>query len=134
MRISFTGTRAGMSEWQKQQLRKFFESNVNSITYFVHGSCAGADVEAHRIARDTLGRNIYIIAVPSTAKTRVEVDANYTFDPKPPLERDKDIVNLGCDLLIAAPRRMYEELRSGTWHTVRYARKKKVKVEILWRD
>lgn len=44
---------------------------------------------------------------------------------KPYLERNKDIANEGIDGLIAAPSGWVEELRSGTWATVRYARKLK---------
>jgi hypothetical protein len=73
---------------------------------------------------------------PSTAKTRTDLllDVDFLAEAKPPLERNEDIVDFGRDLLIAAPLQMVEVVRSGTWHTVRYARKKKVTVEILWRD
>ena len=135
MKVSFTGTRSGMSAWQKQQLEKFFLDHRGEISVLVHGACMGADEEAHAIARKVFGKSLYIAIFPSTAKTRVDgLDAQFVGARKPPLERDKDIVNLGADLLIAAPKQMHEFPRSGTWATVRYARKKKVKVEIFWRE
>jgi hypothetical protein len=42
--------------------------------------------------------------------------------PKPFLDRNKDIVN-SCDILIACPENDIEVLRSGTWSTIRYAKK-----------
>ena len=135
MRVSFTGTRSGMNPWQKQQLEKFLKEHKNRMTIFAHGSCVGADVEAHAMVQGICGSGIYIAVFPSTAKTRVHVQgADYIADPKPPLERDKDIVDCGCDLLLAAPLQMNEALRSGTWSTIRYAKKKKVRVEIFWRE
>ena len=135
MKVSFTGTRSGMSAWQKQQLEKFFLDHRGEISVFVHGACMGADEEAHAIARKVFGKSLYIAILPSTAKTRVDgLDAQFVGARKLPLERDKDIVNLGADLLIATPKEMHEFPRSGTWATVRYARKKKVRVEILWRE
>ncbi len=47
--------------------------------------------------------------------------------------RDKDIVN-PAERMIAAPAGTTEELRSGTWATIRYARKKKVPLSIVWPD
>jgi hypothetical protein len=38
------------------------------------------------------------------------------------LDRNRDIVD-NCDLLIATPKETTEVLRSGTWSTVRYAKK-----------
>ena len=136
MKVSFTGTRQGMSEWQKQQLDMWAWTNRNKLVQFSHGCCIGADVEAHLIIRKRCENNVFISVFPSTAKTRAEVpaDANYIALAKPPLERDKDIVDAGHDLLIAAPLLMKDFSRSGTWATVRYARKKKVPVLILWRD
>ena len=49
------------------------------------------------------------------------------------LERNRDIVD-ACDILIACPRTLKEELRSGTWATVRYARKVGKPVAILWNN
>lgn len=53
-------------------------------------------------------------------------------EPKPYLVRNKDIVN-ASEGMLAAPRGP-EELRSGTWSTIRYARKCRKKVLIMWPD
>jgi predicted Rossmann fold nucleotide-binding protein DprA/Smf involved in DNA uptake len=53
--------------------------------------------------------------------------------PKAPLDRNRDIVDAAA-VLIAAPKEMTETLRSGTWATVRYARKQGKQVWIVWPD
>ncbi len=50
---------------------------------------------------------------------------------KPYLARNRDIVN-AADVLIAGPGGMEEIMRSGTWATVRYARKKQKPVIIVY--
>jgi len=50
---------------------------------------------------------------------------------KRPLERNSDIV-ADSDLLLATPRFYEEELRSGTWATVRRARKANKPLIIVW--
>jgi len=135
MKVSFTGTRLGMSRLQRQGLHDALEELRSSIVLFAHGCCIGADVEAHAIAREVCGPKLFIAALPSTAKTRAQVpsDCNFVARAKPPLERDKDIVDLGKDLLIAAPLTDQESTRSGTWHTIRYAKKIGVMVLLLSR-
>lgn len=135
MRVSFTGTRFGMSEWQEEQLTNFLKENVKRISVFAHGACSGSDEKAHRLARLIGGASLYIAIFPSTSKTRVfGLDAQYVAEPAPPLERDMNIVNLGRDLLLATPLTMVKTHRSGTWSTIGYAEKKKIPVNILWRN
>ena len=63
---------------------------------------------------------------PATGAKTPDWDAlgwpNYIRPAKPPLDRNHDIVER-CDLLIATPHTVEEQLRSGTWATIRYARK-----------
>jgi hypothetical protein len=82
---------------------------------FHHGAARGADTEAAYVA-DKLGYEI--IAYPAVRGHE--------------LERNRMIV-AACDLLIAAPLQDTEILRSGTWATVRYARKAGKQVILLQR-
>jgi len=54
-------------------------------------------------------------------------------EAKPYLDRNQDIVD-GADILIAAPNEDKEIVRSGTWSTVRYARKSKKKIILVLRS
>lgn len=138
MKIAFTGTREGMNEYQLEQLEKILTENRSFIVYGGHGNCIGADVQFHKAFRRILDRNTYLAVFPSTSKrTRAPDprDASYIDDPESPTTRDHTIViSAGPGgTLIAAPLDDNETAKSGTWLTVRYARKRKIKVIILKR-
>ena len=127
--VSLTGTRRGLQPEQKRAL-KWLLKKMNAFS-FHHGDCVGADVEAAALAH-ALGMKIY--RYPSDLN--ISGDSPYGLlaqGPKSPLTRNMDIVNKG-DCLVACPRTMSEELRSGTWTTVRYARKQGRLVWIVWPD
>jgi hypothetical protein len=122
-----------MSDFQKSELEEWIAAHPGQ---FYHGCCCGADMEFHHLVKKVWGREAFIGIFPSTAKTRAPIppDANFVAEPKPPLVRDKDIVRAGRDILLAAPLQMSEVLRSGTWSTVRFAKKLGVPVEMFWRE
>jgi predicted Rossmann fold nucleotide-binding protein DprA/Smf involved in DNA uptake len=84
---------------------------------FHHGDAEGADRQAAKLARQV---GLRVVKHP----------------PKPPgtakelLARNRDIV-AAVDVLLATPRTAKEVLRSGTWATIRYARKAHVRVLLL---
>lgn len=123
MRAGFTGTRRGMSPAQLRQLRKFLSWVGVMMDEFHHGAAEGADTEADillkhlKLASPNLFAGVTIVPHPAG---------------KDPLKRDREIVAL-VDLLIAAPAGDKEELRSGTWATVRYARAAGLPVVMLSR-
>ena len=53
--------------------------------------------------------------------------------PRPYLSRNKDIVR-ETDMLIATPAEAEEQRRSGTWSTIRFARKLGKPVFVIWPD
>lgn len=53
--------------------------------------------------------------------------------PEDLLARNRDIVD-ETEILIACPGHMHEELRSGTWSTIRYAVKIQRPHIIIWPD
>lgn len=84
-----------------------------------HGCCAGADNEANTIARVALGLET-TGHPPLDNRLRVACICDEWRQPKGYVDRDHDIVD-ETDRLVAAPRTAEEQLRSGTWLTVRYA-------------
>jgi hypothetical protein len=116
--VGFTGTRQGMSEQQQQRVRAWLFTRL-PIGEFHHGDCVGADHEAACIAEE-LG--IVTVAHPSLhTPMRAFHKSTRVLPPKPPLVRNRDIVDV-CSFLLVAPRLPREELRSGTWATFRYAK------------
>jgi hypothetical protein len=122
MKVGFTGSHSGMSLAQQKSLADLFRGI--EFSEFHHGDCIGADVIAHRICLENSNRPIVIHPPVKDTKRAFCTGANVTILPTEPyLIRNQKIV-LACDLLIATPRTGIESLRSGTWSTVRFARKR----------
>ena len=128
IKYGFTGTRTGLNNTQKDKINKLFEENIkqNKTIEIHHGDCVGADSEIHAICEKIINKyeNMKIIIhPPSDKKLRAFCKSSLICDPKPYLKRNKDIID-GTDILIACPYSNEEQLRSGTWSTIRYAKKK----------
>ena len=120
MKIGFTGTQKGMSDLQIEEI-------FNILTFFKdgefhHGDCIGSDIQAALIAKE-LG--YYVVSHPPIIMSkRGYFDQNdKILKPLDYIKRNHVIVDC-TDVLIAAPRTNIEEIRSGTWATIRYAEKK----------
>jgi hypothetical protein len=70
---------------------------------------------------------------PTNEKYRALKKSPFINDPRPYLDRNKDIVD-ASHMLIAIPNSPKEEERSGTWSTIRYAQKKGVPVMLIYPD
>lgn len=113
MKVGFTGTRSGMSAAQEAQLTFLLLHGLNStVTEFHHGAADGADSQAETLVNSLRSAHPHLLG-------HVRIHRWLTDDK--PLQRNRKIV-AHVDILIAAPRRDLEQLRSGTWATVRYAR------------
>ena len=129
MKIGFTGTREGMTKRQKKELERLLvEFLRGGASEFHHGDCVGADEEAHTIA-SALGYKV-VVHPPERAILRAFCAGDVILPKKGYLQRNKDIVD-STDVLIAAPKSGTEVLRSGTWSTIRYARRKGKQVIVL---
>lgn len=127
MKIGFTGTQEGATIDQARILWSYLRFAHPSE--FHHGDCNGADEVAHYIAK-SLG--IRIVGHPPTnPKKRAFCDCDEWREPKPYLERNHDIVNEAL-AMVGMPKGRDEELRSGTWATIRYARKLGTPIEIIY--
>lgn len=128
MTLGFTGTSEGMRPRQRKAVRQLlWQVNVLHL-----GDCVGADAEAYEEAVSlgvkTVGHP------PSDGKLRAFLTYDDERPAKPYLVRDRDIAMEGVHGLIAAPSGWVEELRSGTWATVRYARQAKRHIWIVRPD
>lgn len=96
-----------------------------------HGDAIGADGEFDEIAKDW---GFIRHAYPSNLwHQRAFCHTEFKYDPLPPLVRNKKIVLAG-QLLLAAPKTPDEQLRSGTWATLRFAVKMGVPILIVQPD
>lgn len=124
MILGFTGSRYGLSIAQRCDLERM----LRIATEFHHGDCVGGDEQAHNLAR-AYGVPI-VIHPPDDPRLRAYCqDAKLVHTPRPYLQRNREIVQ-ACEHLVAAPDGP-ERLRSGTWATVRIARRLGKQVTIL---
>ena len=125
----FTGTQIGATPIQIERILTLLEEE--DVTHLHHGDCIGADAQAHAAAQ-SLG--VKVILHPPTVTTKrawcknaVEVRRAFPY-----LERNHHIVDASTTL-IATPSGP-EELRSGTWATIRYARRMKTRCLVITPD
>jgi hypothetical protein len=127
MILGFTGTRRGFSVAQVFCLHSDIEDSGADL--MIHGGAEGADDCAVRVS-------VPIEIYPCIAyRFRLWADrgdgvVRLVHAPKPPLVRNQ-IIAKRCDHLIATPASEEGELNSGTWATVRYARKAGKPVTII---
>lgn len=132
--VGFTGTREGMSDYQKAVLKRSMAAaacdGIENCLH--HGDCKGADAEAHAIAVE-LGWDIIIHPPVKRIMRAYCGDGAIILPPMDYLARDQEIVR-NSNFMFAAPKSDKEEKRSGTWYTVRYARKMGKRVILLNRN
>ena len=130
MIVSFTGTRQGMTVYQiRSFVHLMYEYGMQTL---IHGDCVGADADAHVVA---MNQRIVVLKRPcNIERQRAFTDGGQVIaEPEPPLIRNKKIVDDG-EQLIACPATHQEEQRSGTWATIRYAKRNHKPVTIIWPD
>lgn len=122
--VGVTGTELGLSDRQMASL--WWVLDVIKPRGLRHGDCVGVDAQAAQIADSlnipTFSHPGFSPKYPDTTRFRAFHKSTTIYEPKPFLERDDDIAR-NVALLIACPLESKEELLSGTWATIRYARK-----------
>ncbi len=120
MKVGITGTRKGMSRIQRQTFIEWLDAFEGQIEEFHHGDCKGVDVQAAEIVQDRIGWDKIICHPPLATAHRAFFGGGTLLKPRAYLKRNHDIVDC-VDLLIGVTWEYKEQLRSGTWATVRYA-------------
>lgn len=128
--IGFTGTRNGMTPAQVSAVRKLLDQ-VEVDFWAHHGDCVGSDSQFHRLARDTR-RCIGVHGHPPVNTFfRAYCQVDREDPPSEYLARDRVIV-ANTIWLIATPAQDVEIRRSGTWATVREARRRERWISIVY--
>lgn len=132
MKVGFTGTQTGTTPEQHNRLCHVVQEL--SPTEWHHGCCIGADSESVDVVFQHTPR-ARIVAHPPEKTGRMSRESLRMSEdkrkPRPYLERNRDIVN-ESQVLVACPDGEKEELRSGTWMTIRYGRKRGIRIIIVW--
>jgi hypothetical protein len=142
MILGITASQSGLTSFQREELKKLIE--LYKPNELCHGDCIGGDSEANQLAIESGIRNYSLFPSVLTKKraycftgvsiplpiwewmTHTDTIRFRLAAPKPPLERNEDIVNY-CDKLIACPKESRHTVRSGTWHSIRLAWKRQKK-------
>lgn len=131
-RVGFTGSRR--ARMTLLQLRTFFVllselRDIGPAPEFHHGCCISRDDQAARIAK-CLGYRLF--GHPPTKQDFIgTVKNDFDYPKLSYLERNHRIVD-ATQLLLAAPLTNYEQIRSGTWATVRFAVRRKKPGFVIW--
>jgi len=119
--FGFSGSEHGLTVPQRNTLTRLLTPQTGMTPGFVrHGSCIGADDQFGWIAH-TLGYWV-ILHPPNNPRKRAYSYCDEILPEEPYLTRNHHIVDSSPRMLFG-PGTMEETLRSGTWATVRYAKK-----------
>lgn len=124
--LGFTGSRTGMTDDQqaavRQELQKVLDEHQSEALEAHHGDAIGADTQFHAICQEV---NIPVVIHPSQdQKDRAFCEGAKAERPPQNFRQQSESIVNSSDILIAAPNGFREQLRgSGTWMTVRIARK-----------
>ena len=126
IKIGFNGNRYGIKPEQKDQIISIL--NVYNNIIVLHGDCVGSDTDFHNLCMDYKNtyssKKIRIDIYPPNPKLRAYNQGDLIMDEKPYLERNLNIIK-NSSILIACPiDKNKEQLRSGTWSTIRQAIKR----------
>jgi len=129
--VSFTGTQDGMTSPQRWRVISLLaETNARE---FHHGDCVGADEEASGLAKAEHYKVHVHPASDVAPRKRAHSYADHVHEAKPALKRNTDLATV-CTVLIATPKEYEEVVRSGTWSTIRRAKKLKREIYIVFPD
>jgi hypothetical protein len=130
MVIGFTGTQQGMTVEQATAVESLLDVLGKDGAEVHHGDCIGADEEFHAFCNE---RGFRIVVHPpiDPAKRAFVKDRSEMWPAYDYRTRNGHIVR-HSEVLIATPRLDHEERRSGTWMTIRMAKKAGKRILIVY--
>lgn len=123
--IGFTGTQNGMTQKQVFEVIDYLSDALKAHrdVEVIHGDCIGADFQFDQMAIELgIGRNICPSFISEKRNYSEKTGALVACNPTHPLVRNEFIV-AQASVMLATPKEDSEVLRSGTWATIRHARK-----------
>ena len=131
MSVGITGTKEGLTEEQFSIAKDLF--GVLWMTEIHAGDCVGVDAEIVTLVKELQPSVKTVGHPPTNPDFRAFLEYDEERSCKPYLKRNHDIVN-ESEYMFAFPKETKEVRRSGTWATVRYARKVGKQVLIIYPD
>lgn len=133
MNFTFSGTLRGMTIAQQFGVMRAF-MRLEGYKIIHHGGATGADEQAHTISeRFLFERHIHwSMIADKRMKVTYRAADDVEYAPLPPLKRNRVMIDAST-WLIAAPATR-QEMRCGTWATVRYARERKINITLVFPD
>lgn len=136
IKVGVTGTRYGISKEQFLHAQGWLDRPLWGRNYimteFHHGDCMGADAQLATMVREAHPNAKIVGHPPVKDDVRAFFESDQSLPEKSYFARNRDIVN-AVDLLIAFP--IHEKRNEGgTWYTINYALKNKVKTGIFYYD
>jgi hypothetical protein len=132
--LGFTGSKDRITPIQVDVLYDLMVKLRNKGFLWMHnGDCITSDQTAGLLWSSHKIGGMLMLHPPSNPSLRANLVADIVCEPRDYIHRDRHIV-LCSELIIATPQTSYEEIRSGTWTTVRYARKQRRKIFIIKPD
>lgn len=133
--IGFTGTREGLTQEQQEALTEVLGNMCAKRGWCIlhHGDCIGADEDAHDIATGLHPMSTHIHP-PSDGSKRAHCVGGRESKPRPYMKRNADIVKASSCLIACPLGAEGDHKRSGTWATVRMARRAGKHILIIYPD
>lgn len=130
MVLGFIGTCYAMTNEQKREVRVVLESRKPTAVH--HGDCIGSAAQFHEMVLHKAIIHLH----PSTSRRwrAFSKGADHEYLEKPAKARNRDIVDVGDELIVTPSKfqKEHQESRSGLWEAVGYCCKKYKVTVILW--
>jgi hypothetical protein len=119
-----------MTEWQVRALRELLQ--LMQPDAFFHNGMIGATAQAHAIAR---GLDLQIVIIPpKNTDLRAKLEGAIQIETPEDFNDSLDHVIEDSHIVIFTPREEVEKLRSGTWRSIRQAKREGKSVYIIFPD
>ncbi len=133
--IGFTGTRNGLTYRQgvalHENVYRLFDVFDGDIGLAIHGDCVGADSDFDKAMNDI---GIKTRCLPCTFESMRANCCEAIAEPKPPMQRNRDIVAMADVMFACPPNKERIKKGSGTWATIGFTEKAGKPLCIIYPD
>ena len=131
--IGITASRKGISAQALETFEAVLQEHPE-LEELHHGDCVGGDEQIHMMVQNIVPEVRLVIHPPINEDLRANCKGAYKVLPKKDyMSRNHDIVNTS-EVIVGFPNGNHEIIRSGTWATLRFARKKNKKIIVIYPD